>query len=77
MDSDAKIKNIPHSTLPKFHGLSKEDLDTFIFEFDALYRSYAYVIYAQKLKIFPILLKDETLHWLMGVGCNPNWPSFW
>ena len=25
-DEETKMKNIPHSSLPNFHGLSKEDL---------------------------------------------------
>jgi hypothetical protein len=42
-NEETKMKNIPHSTLPNFHGLSKEDPDTFLFEFDILCRSYDYV----------------------------------
>jgi hypothetical protein len=56
-NEETKMKNIPHSTLPNFHGLSKEDLDTFLFEFDVLCRSYDYVSDAQKLKLFPTTLK--------------------
>jgi hypothetical protein len=52
-NEETKMKNIPHSTLPNFHGLSKEDPDTFLFEFDVLCRSYDYVTDAQKLKLFP------------------------
>jgi hypothetical protein len=62
------MKNIPHSTLPNFHGLSKEDLDTFLFEFDVLCRSYDYVTDAQKLKLFPATLKSVALRWFMGLG---------
>jgi hypothetical protein len=64
------MKNIPHSALPTFHGLSKEDPDTFLFEFDVLCRSYDYVLDAQKLNIFPAMLKDVTLQWFMGLGKN-------
>ena len=31
---DAPMRPIPLITLPSFHGLSLEDLDTFLFEFD-------------------------------------------
>jgi len=37
------MKNIPLSALPNFHGLSFEDPDEFLFEFDILCRSYHYV----------------------------------
>jgi hypothetical protein len=60
-DEETKMKNIPHSSLPKFHGLSKEDHDTFLFEFDVLCRSYDYVTDAQKLNIFPTTLKRTAL----------------
>jgi hypothetical protein len=61
------MKNIPHSTLPNFHGLSKEDPDTFLFEFDVLCRSYDYVTDAHKLKLFPATLKSVVLRWFMGL----------
>jgi hypothetical protein len=32
----APMKNIPLSSLPNFHGLSSEDPDEFLFEFDIL-----------------------------------------
>jgi hypothetical protein len=67
-DEETKMKNIPHSTLPNFHGLSKEDLDTFLFEFDVLCRSYDYVTDAQKLNLFPATLKSIALRWFMGLG---------
>jgi hypothetical protein len=38
----APMKNIPLSSLPKFHALSTEDLDEFLFEFDILCISYDY-----------------------------------
>ena len=37
------MKNIPLSALPNFHGLSSEDPDEFLFEFDILCRSYDYI----------------------------------
>jgi hypothetical protein len=62
------MKNIPRSALPNFHGLSKEDLDTFLFESDVLCRSYNYVADAHKLKLFPATLKSVVLRWFMGLG---------
>jgi hypothetical protein len=52
-DGVTQMKNIPHSTLPNFHGLVTEDLDTFLFEFDVLCRSYDYIYDAHKLNLFP------------------------
>ena len=43
------MKNIPPSSLPHFHGMSTEDPDSFLFEFDILCRSYNYVNDAKKL----------------------------
>jgi len=37
---DAPMKPIPLTALPNFHGLSSEDLDTFLFKFDIVYRGY-------------------------------------
>ena len=54
--------------LPSFHGLSSEDPDTFLFEFDIVCRGYDYIADAHKLKIFPATLKGTTLRWFMGVG---------
>jgi hypothetical protein len=60
-NEETKMKNIPHSTLPNFHGLSKEYPGTFLFEFDMLCRSYDYMSDAQKLKLFPATLKNVAL----------------
>jgi hypothetical protein len=38
----APMKNIPLSALPNFLGLSTEDPDEFLFEFDILCRNYDY-----------------------------------
>jgi hypothetical protein len=46
IDEETKIKKIHHSTLPKFHGLSKEYHDNFLFEFNVICRSYDYVRYS-------------------------------
>ena len=62
------MKNIPPSSLPTFYGKSNEDLDTFLFEFDILCKSYNYLQDAYKLKIFPATLKYFTLRWFMGLG---------
>jgi hypothetical protein len=67
-NEDTKMKNIPHSSLPNFHGLSKEYLDTFLFEFDILCRSYDYVLDAQEIESFSPTLKDVALRWFMGLG---------
>jgi hypothetical protein len=64
----APMKNIPLSSLPNFHGLSSEDLDEFLFEFDILCRSYDYTSNAQKLKLFPSTLKGNALRWFMSLG---------
>jgi hypothetical protein len=64
----APMKNIPLSALPNFHGLSSEDPDEFLFEFDILCRSYDYVSNTQKLKLFPATLKGNALRWFMSLG---------
>jgi hypothetical protein len=64
----ATMKNIPLSALPNFHGLSTEDPDEFLFEFDILCRSYDYTTTAQKLKLFPATLKGNALRWFMSLG---------
>jgi hypothetical protein len=64
----APMKNIPLSVLPNFYGLSSEDPDEFLFEFDILCRSYDYISNAQKLKLFPTTLKGNALRWFMSLG---------
>ena len=61
------MKNINPSVLT-FHGMSTEDPNAFLFEFDILCRSYNYVNDAQKMKLFPATLKDASLRWFMGLG---------
>jgi hypothetical protein len=39
---NTNMKNINPSILPTFHGMSTEDPDAFLFEFDILCRSYNY-----------------------------------
>ena len=65
---NVNMNNIPLSTLPAFYGKNSEDLDTFLFEFELLCRSYNYMQDAQKLKLFPAALKDSALRWFMGLG---------
>ena len=62
------MKNIPPSSLHTFYGKINEDLDTFLFELDILYRSYNYLQDTHKLKLFPATLKDSALRWFMGLG---------
>ena len=64
----ATMKNIPLSTLPNFHGLSTEDPNGFLFEFDILCRSYDYTTTVHKLKLFLATLKGNALRWLMSLG---------
>ena len=64
------MKNIPLSALPNFHGLSNEDPDEFLLEFDILCRSYDYISDIQKLKAFPATLKGKALRWFMSLGCD-------
>jgi hypothetical protein len=64
------MKNIPLSSLPTFRGMSTEDPDLFLFEFDILCRSYNYSDDAQKLNLFPAIMKDSALRWFMSLGEN-------
>ena len=63
--SNHPMKNISLSRLPNFHGISSEDLDEFLFEFDILCRSYDYISDIQKWKAFPTTLKGKVLRWFM------------
>lgn len=54
-------KPIPLASLPNFHGLVSEYLDTFLFEFDIVCWGYDYTTDAQKLKMFPPTLKGTAL----------------
>ena len=68
--TNANLKNIPPTTLPKFYSLATEDPDTFLFEFDILCHSFDYNIDAYKIKLFPATLKESALRWFMGLGAN-------
>ena len=59
------MKNFPPFALPTFHGLTSEDVETLLFEFDVLCLSYNYSFndsQKKKLKLFPHTLKKATLH---------------
>jgi len=59
------MKNIPPSVLPNFHGMSSEDLDSFMFKFDILCRTYCYTNDTHKIRLFPTTLKAAALKWFM------------
>ena len=59
--TNANLKNIPPTTLPKFYGLATEDPDNFLFEFDILCHNFDYKIDAHKLKFFLETLIESTL----------------
>jgi len=67
-NEETKMKNIPHLAMLNFHGLSKENHDTFLYKFKVLCRSYDYVLDAQKLKLFPATVKNIALRWFMVLG---------
>jgi len=64
------MKNISLSILPNFHGLRNEYLETFIFEFGVLCRSYDYLLDPQKFKLFPATLKNGAFKLFMGLGTH-------
>jgi len=64
------MKNIPPSFLPKFHGLRSEDLETFLFKSEIVYRSYGYLLKTQKLRLFLATLRDKALKWFTSLGTN-------
>ena len=65
---DVTMKNNPPSSLPTFYEKINEELDTFLFEFNILCRSYNYLQDSHKLKLFLAKLKDSSLRWFMGLG---------
>ena len=72
---NAPMKAIPLQHIPTFHGLTSEDPDAFLFEFDLLCRGYDYTTNPQKLKLFPSTLKAAALRWFMGLvgGVITDW----
>lgn len=67
-NDDAKMKNINPSILLVFYGLSTEDPNTFLFEFEVLCRIYDFKINFDNLMLFPSNLKDFNLRWFVGLG---------
>lgn len=65
---NAPMKAIPLQHIPTFHGLTSEDPDAFLFEFNVLCRGYDYTTDPKKLKLFPSTLKGAALRWFMGLG---------
>ena len=65
---NAPMKAIPLQHIRTFHGLTSEDPDAFLFDFDVLCRGYDYTTDPQKLKLFPSTLKGAALRWFMGLG---------
>jgi len=61
------MKNIPPSVLPNFYGMSIEDPDSFMFEFNILCITYGYTYDKHKLCLFPSTLKTVALKWFMGL----------
>jgi hypothetical protein len=57
-NEDSKMKNINPPALPHFHGLVYEYLDTFLFDFVVICRTYYYTTDEKNLKSFPSTLKD-------------------
>jgi hypothetical protein len=64
------MKNINPYVLPHFHGLTGEDDNMFLFEFEVLYRTYDYKIDAQKLRLLPSTLKEAVLRWFISLDGN-------
>jgi len=48
IDVSVHMKSIPPFSHPNFHGMRLEDPKTFLFEFEILCRSYAYLLDTQK-----------------------------
>jgi hypothetical protein len=65
---NVNMKSIPLSSLPTFYGKRSKYPDTFLFEFNILFRRYKYLQDAHKLKLFPTTLKDSALRWFKGLG---------
>ena len=64
---NAPMRAIPLQHIPTFHGLTSEDPDAFLFEFDVLCRGYDYTADPKKIKILPSTLKGAALRWFMGL----------
>lgn len=66
----AQMKNISPSVLPHLYGKVHKDLESFLLKFYILCRSCDYLSDSQRLKLFPVTLKDATLCWFMGLHGN-------
>ena len=53
-----------------FHGVSNEEPNTFIFGFILLFHGYGYPFGSWKLNLFLDALKEEAIHYFMGLGGN-------
>lgn len=62
------MKSISLQHIPTFHGLTSENPDAFLFEFNVLCRGYDYTTDPQKLKLFPSTLNGAALRWFMVLG---------
>lgn len=56
-EEEVRIKDINQTILPHFHGMVTEDPDTFLIEFEVLYKTYDYNTNAKKL------IDYFLLHW--------------
>ena len=61
LGEEVKMKNIPPSVLPNFYGMTSEDPDSFLFEFDILCHTCGYTDDTHKLRRFPATLKATAL----------------
>jgi len=59
-----------YTTPPHFQGLTLEDIDTFLFGFAVVCRSYGYTSDEKNLKLFPSTMKHSTLRWFMSLEGN-------
>lgn len=73
--ANGPTKAIPLQNIPTFPGLTLEDPNAFLFEFNVLCKGYDYTTNPQKLKLFPSTLKGVALRWFMGLGGGAinNW----
>ena len=62
------MKNIPPCILPNFYGMTYEDMDSFLFNFDILCRMYGYTDDTHKRFLFFATINSTTLKWFMGLG---------
>lgn len=63
------------SMIPTFRGLDIKDPYAYLFEVEVLWRNYEYMVDVNKLKLFPSVLKDSTMHWFTSLPENliTNW----